>query len=195
MISQVPLPYERTLFNPSLSKETIDFHYDKHHLGYIRKLRQLVINTQYEEMPLEKIIIQSCHDKMLNIFNNAAQIWNHNFYWKSLSLNKHIPSQMLQMIQKYFSNTDQLKKQIIKEGMLLFGSGWVWLVQSKKDKSLSIKSTTNANNLLSSNFTPLLTIDVWEHAYYIDYRNNREKYLTNIVEYLNWNFANQNSIK
>ena len=194
MIKAQALPYERDLFTPTLSKETLDFHYDKHHLGYVRKLNNLIASSKYEYESLENIIKESYKLGDKAIYNNAAQIWNHDFYWQSLNLKSDMPDFISSLVNKYFQNLDDLNHLIIEKGMLLFGSGWLWLVQDKKTRILSLITSSNAENPLTLDLMPILTIDLWEHAYYIDYRNDRKAYLTNIVKYLNWDFANKNLI-
>jgi len=194
MINAHILPYERNLFNPTLSRETVDFHYDKHHIGYVRKLNNLITLTQYKDKQLEDIVKESYKLGDKAIYNNAAQIWNHDFYWRSLSVKPDKPRIVSNFINQSFKNIENFNNQVIEKGMSLFGSGWLWLVQDKKNKELSLIATSNAENTLTLNLVPILTIDLWEHAYYIDYRNDRKAYLTNIVKCLNWNFANNNLI-
>lgn len=194
MITAQALPYERNLFKQVLSEETIYFHYDKHHLGYVKKLNSLISLTESANLTLEEIIKKSYQERNKPIFNNSAQIWNHDFYWQSLALKSEKPSAISSLIDQYFTGFDIFNEKIIENGMLLFGSGWIWLVQDKKTKALSLIATYNAENPITLDLNPILTIDVWEHAYYIDYKNDRKAYLTNIVKYLNWNFANKNLI-
>ena len=194
MIEAQTLPYERDLFTPTLSKETLDFHYDKHHLGYVKKLNNLIASTKYEKESLENIIKESYKLQEKAIYNNAAQIWNHDFYWNSLAVKSDIPSSVSSLIKQDFQSLENFNNKVIEEGMLLFGSGWLWLVQDKNTRKLTLIATSNADNPLTLDLIPILTIDLWEHAYYIDYRNDRKAYLTKIVKYLNWNFANKNLI-
>ena len=194
MIEAQTLPYERDLFTPTLSKETLDFHYGKHHLGYVKKLNNLITSTKYENESLENIIKESYKLQEKAIYNNAAQIWNHDFYWNSLAVKSDIPNSVSSLIKQDFKSLENFNNKVIEEGMLLFGSGWLWLVQDKNTKKLILITTSNADNPLTLDLIPILTIDLWEHAYYIDYRNDRKAYLTKIVEYLNWDFANKNLI-
>ena len=194
MIEAQTLPYERDLFTPTLSKETLDFHYDKHHLGYVKKLNNLIASTKYEKESLENIIKESYKLQEKAIYNNAAQIWNHDFYWNSLVVKSDMPNSVSSLIKQDFKSLENFNTKVIEEGMLLFGSGWLWLVQDKNTNKLSLIATSNADNPLTSDLIPILTIDLWEHAYYIDYRNDRKAYLTKIVKYLNWDFANKNLI-
>ena len=194
MIEAQTLPYERDLFARTLSKETLDFHYDKHHLGYVKKLNNLIASTKYENEPLENIIKESYKLQEKAIYNNAAQIWNHDFYWNSLAVKSDMPNSVSSLIKQDFKSLENFNNKVIEEGMLLFGSGWLWLVQDKNTKKLSLITTSNADNPLTLDLIPILTIDLWEHAYYIDYRNDRKSYLTKIVGYLNWDFADKNLI-
>ena len=192
MIEAQTLPYERDLFTPTLSKETLDFHYDKHHLGYVKKLNNLIASTKYEKESLENIIKESYKLQEKAIYNNAAQIWNHDFYWNSLAVKSDMPNSVSSLIKQDFKSLGDFNNKVIEEGMLLFGSGWLWLVQDKNTRKLSLIATSNADNPLTLDLIPILTIDLWEHAYYIDYRNDRKAYLAKIVKYLNWNFADKN---
>lgn len=194
MIEAQTLPYESDLFTPTLSKETLDFHYDKHHLGYVKKLNNLIASTKYEKEPLENIIKESYKLQEKAIYNNAAQIWNHDFYWNSLAVKSDMPNSVSSLIKQDFKSLENFNNKVIEEGMLLFGSGWLWLVQDKNTRKLTLIATSNADNPLTLNLMPILTIDLWEHAYYVDYRNDRKAYLTKIVTYLNWDFADKNLI-
>jgi Fe-Mn family superoxide dismutase len=194
MIEAQTLPYKKDLFTSTLSKETLDFHYDKHHLGYVKKLNNLIASTKYENEPLETIIKESYKLQEKAIYNNAAQIWNHDFYWNSLVVKSDMPNSVSPLIKQDFKSLENFNNKVIEEGMLLFGSGWLWLVQDKNTRKLSLITTSNADNPLTLDLIPILTIDLWEHSYYVDYRNDRKAYLTKIVEYLNWNFANKNLI-
>ena len=182
MIEAQTLPYERDLFTPTLSKETLDFHYDKHHLGYVKKLNNLIASTKYENELLENIIKESYKLQEKAIYNNAAQIWNHDFYWNSLAVKSDMPNSVSPLIKQDFKSLENFNNKVIEEGMLLFGSGWLWLVQDKNTKKLTLIATSNADNPLTLDLIPILTIDLWEHAYYIDYRNDRKAYLTKIVK-------------
>lgn len=187
MIELHELPFSKDAFEPFLSKETLEYHYGKHHAGYVNKLNELIKGTPYEKMSLPSIV----RDSEGAVFNNAAQVFNHNFYWKSLSVKKTSPSEKLSAkIENDFGSMEGLKKEFIDAGVTLFGSGWVWLVREPKGK-LSLKKTSNANTPLSSNVVPLFVCDVWEHAYYIDYRNLRAKYLEEFWERINWDFASK----
>ena len=170
-----PLPYPDNALSPTISANTIGFHYGKHHQGYVNNLNQLVAGTPLADQPLEAVIKASVGvvDKT-TIFNNAAQIWNHTFYWNSLTPGGSKPSSALSAaIDKSFGSFDEFKKKFLADSASNFGSGWTWLVK-KSDGSLAIEKTSNA--AIAATGTPLLVIDVWEHAYYIDYRNLRPKY-------------------
>ena len=196
MITLQSLPYSRDLLKPTLSDETINFHYDKHHKGYVDKLNKLIHETKYETKNLEEIIKESYVYKDHLVFNNAAQIWNHDFYWKSITKYKEInvPSDdLLEMINEDFTSLDDFYTAFINAGATLFGSGWIWLIQDPDTLKLEIMQSKNADNPLIYNKTTILTIDVWEHAYYIDYKNDRLGYLDKIVKFnLNWDFAKSN---
>lgn len=183
-----PLPYEKDALEPLISSETLDYHYGKHHKTYVDKLNVLIENTPFQDMDLVEIIKKSEGP----IFNNAAQIWNHTFYWNCLTPEKDTkPSEaLLNEITKSFGSFDTFKTQFKDKAMNNFGSGWTWLVADKENK-LSILNTSNAQLPVSDNtFSPLLTCDVWEHAYYIDTRNNRAQYLENYWTLINWTFVN-----
>jgi Fe-Mn family superoxide dismutase len=188
------LPYAENALAPVISANTISFHYGKHHRGYVDNLNKLVSGTEFEDLPLEKIISKTTGkaDKTA-IFNNAAQIWNHTFYWQSLKPNGGgAPSAVLkQKIDASFSTLDACKKELATAASAQFGSGWVWLVLDG-DK-LKVVKTGNADVPLTTGMRPLLTIDVWEHAYYLDYQNRRADYVSAVLDKLiNWDFAAMN---
>jgi Fe-Mn family superoxide dismutase len=194
MINVRPLPYKKNILAPKISSETLDFHYNNHYVSYVKKLNSLIVNTQYEKQSLEDIVIRSYNNEHHLVFNNAAQIWNHDFYWNSLSPDTNISKDIALLVKTSFISFDKLCKSMIIKGMSLFGSGWLWLVQNNIGGNLRVITTSNANNPIILGLKPILGIDLWEHAYYIDYRNNREAYLTRVVRLLNWNFANNNSL-
>lgn len=178
------LPYPKTALASHISAETIDYHYGKHHQTYVNNLNNLVTNTPFAEKTLEEIIQTATG----GIFNNAAQIWNHTFYWNCLSPNSEKPSTKLnEILAKNFGSLEKFQEEFTKAALGLFGSGWVWLVKNPDD-SLAITALSNAGNPLTSGQIPLLTCDVWEHAYYIDYRNARAKYLEAFWKIVNWEF-------
>ncbi len=189
-----PLPYADNALEPVISAHTLSFHYGKHHKTYVDNLNKLITDTDLAGQSLEKIITATAGqaDKAA-IFNNAAQIWNHMFYWYSLSPNGGgDPSAALkQKIEASFGSLDACKKEFAAAAMTQFGSGWAWLVQDG-DK-IAVAKTGNADSPLTKNTRPLLTIDVWEHAYYLDYQNRRVDYVNTILDKLiNWNFAAAN---
>ena len=184
-----PLPFAKDALEPVISAETIDFHYGKHHQAYATNLNNLVPGTEFENASLEEIVMKADG----GIFNNAAQVWNHTFYWNGLSPDGGgEPTGALgAAIDKAFGSFAAFKEAFIKSAVGNFGSGWTWLVKNE-DGSVAIVNTPNAANPLRDGKTPLLTIDVWEHAYYIDYRNARPKYLGEIWKLVNWEFAATN---
>ncbi len=183
------LPYAKTALAPHISAETLDYHYGKHHQTYVTNLNNLIPGTEFEKMSLEEIVRKSSG----GIFNNAAQIWNHTFYWHSLSpQGGGAPTGALgDAINKTFGSFEEFKKIFTQTALTTFGSGWAWLVKNK-DGSLAIVSTSNAACPLTAGQTPLLTCDVWEHAYYVDYRNARANYVAAFWNLVNWDFATKN---
>ena len=180
------LPYAKDALAPYISQETIEYHYGKHHQTYVNNLNNLIANTKWEQKTLEEIIVSSSG----TIFNNAAQIWNHTFYWQCLKPNAKPPQELVDQLGKTFGSIANFKAEFTKTALALFGSGWVWLVKNP-DGTLAIVSTGNAGNPLTNKQTPLLVCDIWEHAYYIDYRNARAKYLEAFWQ-LAWNEAKRN---
>ncbi|MDO9104657.1 MAG: superoxide dismutase [Fe] [Methylovulum sp.] len=183
------LPYAKNRLIPYISEETLEYHYGKHHQTYVTNLNNLVPGTEFEGLSLEEIIMKSSG----GIFNNAAQVWNHTFYWNSLAPNAGgQPSGALaDAINATFGSFDKFKEDFTKCAVTTFGSGWAWLVKNA-DGSLALVSTSNAACPLTTGQTPLLTCDVWEHAYYIDYRNARPAYLEAFWALVNWDFAAAN---
>ena len=190
-----PLPYADSGLSPVISSNTIGFHYGKHHKGYVDTLNRLVKGTKYEAMSLENVVLQSAKNaKDTPIFNNAAQIWNHNFYWSSLRPNGggKPTGALAQKIDAAFGSFENFKKQLADVTVSQFGTGWGWLAADKKG-TLSIVKTEDADNPLLKGLKPLLTIDVWEHAYYLDYQNRRADHVNAVIDkLLNWEFAAQN---
>ncbi|MDY0021610.1 superoxide dismutase [Arenimonas caeni] len=180
------LPYDRTALEPHISAETIDFHYGKHHQAYVTNLNKQIEGTEFESMDLEAIIRKS----QGGMFNNAAQVWNHTFYWNCLKPNGggEPTGALADAINKAFGSFAQFKEQFTQTALTTFGSGWAWLVQ-RPDGSLALVSTPNAATPLTGADKPLLTCDVWEHAYYIDYRNARPKYVESFWNLVNWDFV------
>ena len=184
-----PLPYERNALEPHISAETLEYHYGKHHKTYVDNLNKLIEGTEFADMPLEEIVRKS----QGGMFNNAAQVWNHTFYWNCLSPNGggEPTGKVAEAINKAFGDFASFKDEFTKLSIGTFGSGWGWLVQ-RPDGALALVSTSNANTPLTGEDTALLTCDVWEHAYYIDYRNARPKYLEAFWNLVNWDFVAAN---
>jgi len=189
-----PLPFAENALEPVISAKTLSFHYGKHHKAYVDNLNKLIAGTDYSEMPLEEIIRGTdVRSERAAIHNNAAQIWNHTFYWNSLSPRGGgaPPSAIKNKIEASFGSVDEFKKQFANAATSQFGSGWAWLIL--EDGKLKIVKTGNAENPLTTDSKPLLTIDVWEHAYYLDYQNRRPDYVTAVIDkLLNWEFALKN---
>lgn len=183
------LPYAMDALSPHISKETLEFHYGKHHQTYVTNLNNLTEGGEHAKSSLEEIVLKSSG----GMFNNAAQIWNHTFYWNSLSpKGGGEPSgKIAELINRDFGSFASFKEEFSKACITLFGSGWGFLVQDGNGK-LQIRQESNAGCPLTSDLNPVLTCDVWEHAYYIDYRNARPKYLEAFWSLVNWEFANQN---
>ena len=183
------LPYPAKALEPHISAETLSFHHGKHHQAYVDKLNDLIAGTEYEQLGLDEIVQQATG----GIFNNAAQHWNHSFYWNCLSPDGGgAPSgKIAEAIDARWGSFEKLKQELTQAAATNFGSGWTWLVKGTKGE-LEIVSTSNAGNPLTDGRRPILTIDVWEHAYYIDYRNARPKYLDAYWELVNWDFAGSN---
>lgn len=186
------LPYAMDALAPHISKETLEYHYGKHHRAYVNNLNNLVAGTEFENMTLDAIMLKATG----GIFNNAAQIWNHTFYWHSLSPNGggEPNGELAAAIQQAFGSFDNFKTAFTKAATTVFGSGWTWLVKNGAGE-LEIVQTSNAGNPLQDGKTPLLTCDVWEHAYYIDTRNDRAKYVEHFWNLANWKFASQQFLK
>lgn len=180
------LPYTTDALAPYISQETIEFHYGKHHQTYVTNLNNLVVGTEFEGKSLEEIVMKSSG----GIFNNAAQVWNHTFYWNCLAPNAggKPTGELLAAIEKTFGSFEQFKEDFSKTAITTFGSGWAWLVKTAQGE-LKLVSTSNAATPLTEGHTPLLTCDVWEHAYYIDYRNARPKYVEDFFHLINWEFV------
>jgi Fe-Mn family superoxide dismutase len=189
-----PLPYADNALDPVISANTIGFHYGKHHKGYVDNLNKLVAGTEFADLTLEKIITETAGKaEKTAIFNNAAQIWNHTFYWSSLRAKGggEPIGALKQKIEASFGGWDTCKKELATAALTQFGSGWAWLVLDG-DK-LNVVKTGNADLPLIKGMKPLLTIDVWEHAYYLDYRNRRADYVDAVLDKLiNWDFAAKN---
>jgi Fe-Mn family superoxide dismutase len=187
-IELLPLPYDLNGLAPHISAETLEYHYGKHHRAYVTNLNTLIAGSEFEDLELEDIVRRSSGA----IFNNAAQAWNHSFYWNSMSPRGGAPQGLLaDLIVRDFGSIDAFKEAFAKSGATQFGSGWTWLVQ-QPDGKLAIVNTANAGTPLTGADRPLLVADVWEHAYYIDYRNARPAYLQAFWQLVHWEFAADN---
>lgn len=188
-----PLPYAKNALVPHISEETLEYHYGKHHNAYVVNLNNLVKGTEFEGKSLEDVVKTSSG----GVFNNAAQIWNHTFYWHSLSPTGggEPTGAVAEAIAKTWGSFEKFKEEFNKMAVGNFGSSWTWLVK-KADGSVAIVNTSNAGTpITEAGVTPLITVDLWEHAYYIDYRNLRAKYLESFWALANWEFANANFAK
>jgi Fe-Mn family superoxide dismutase len=184
-----PLPYAADALQPYISKETIEYHYGKHHQAYVTNLNNLIKDGEFQNASLEDII----RDSAGSLFNNAAQVWNHTFFWNCMTPNNGgAPSGALaDAIATRWGSFDKFKEEFTRSCVSNFGSGWTWLIR-KSDGSLDISNTTNAGTPLTTSDKPLLTCDVWEHAYYIDYRNARPKFVEAFWNVVNWDFVAKN---
>ena len=185
-----PLPYALDALEPHISAETLEFHHGKHHRGYVDKLNELIEGSRYADMPLEKIITTTGEGE---VFNNAAQVWNHTFYWQCMSPDGggEPAGALADAIREAFGTTEAFKDQFADAVTTLFGAGWVWLVQAP-DGRLAIQDRQNAHNPLGTDDRILLTCDTWEHAFYIDYRNDKSAYMNGFWKVVNWGFAAAN---
>jgi Fe-Mn family superoxide dismutase len=180
------LPYAMDALQPYISKETLEYHYGKHHKAYVDNLNKLIVGTEFEDLTLEETIKKASG----GIFNNAAQVWNHTFYWNCMTpKSSGAPKgKLAEEINKKFGSFDEFKKLFSQTAITTFGSGWGWLVKNN-DGSVELMSTSNAGTPMTQGKTALLTCDVWEHAYYIDYRNARPTYVEKFWEIVNWDFV------
>ncbi len=188
MIEMEKLPFTHDALAPHISKETMHYHYNKHYKAYVDNLNKLIKDTEFANMELDEIVRKS---KTGPIFNNAAQAWNHVFYWKSMTPTKEFEElkqgKLYNLVIKEWKTVDKFEKEFTEKAKKLFGSGWVWLTH--KDGKLSIEATHNANGPKND---PLMVCDVWEHAYYLDTQNERPKYVENFFKVVNWAFAEEN---
>ena len=185
MIELPKLPYKRDALEPHISQRTIDFHYGQHHAGYVKNLNNLIENSRFENMSLEDIIKNSEG----SIFNNAAQVWNHTFYWNCMTpdIDSMPQAQLLKIIERDFGSFENFKHLFIKQAATLFGSGWLWLVKNDNGKLLLMQTSNAETPLTHEGLKPLLTCDVWEHAYYLDYQNRRADFIDVFINNLaNW---------
>jgi Fe-Mn family superoxide dismutase len=188
------LPYNKKDLEPFISENTLNFHYGKHHQSYVTNLNKLIAGTELEEKSLEEIIEISRKNNQAGIFNNSAQIWNHTFYWNSMKKNGggKAEGKLLAKIEKDFGSFEKFTEEFKIAGATQFGSGWAWLVVDE-DGKLQVIKTLNAETPLGTNLKPLITMDVWEHAYYLDFQNARPKYIETFLSNLvNWDFALEN---
>ncbi len=190
-----PLPYAENALEPTITAKTMSFHYGKHHKGYVDNLNKFILGTEYAALPLEKIITSTAgQPEKIAIFNNAAQTWNHTFYWNSMRPKGggEPPAALKQRIEISFGSVDAFKKELASTAVSQFGSGWAWLVYD--GSLLKVIKTANAGVPQTLGLKPLLAIDVWEHAYYLDYQNRRADYVNAVLDKLiNWEFALQNA--
>lgn len=193
------LPFDKNSLEPYISASTLDYHHGKHHQTYVNNLNKLIEGTDLANLSLEEIILQSHGSSdQVGIFNNAAQVYNHDFFWQSLSSqveDREIDEKILELITKYFVSLDNFYSEFSSLASSQFGSGWVWLVKNEADE-LSLLKTANADTPIVHGLIPLATIDVWEHAYYLDYQNKRQDFVeTCLKELFNWNFVTKNYFK
>ena len=188
------LPYGKNQLDPFLTEEAVEIHYEKHHRGYVNKLNEaLKDKPDYQSLSLEELICQVPVNS--GIFNSAAQIWNHTFFWSCMApetgRQTECTGELKDAIDKQFGSVSAMLEEFIETGMGQFGSGWVWLVK-KPDQSLAVRSTANAECVLTDNDVPLIVCDVWEHAYYVDFRNERKRFLDGFTDFINWEFVEKN---
>jgi Fe-Mn family superoxide dismutase len=192
-----PLPYAENALEPVISAKTLSFHYGKHHRNYIDTTNKLIAGTELADLPLEQIVTSTAgKPEHASIFNNAAQAWNHTFYWRSLKSKGggEPPASLKQKMEEAFGSVEACKKELSAAAVALFGSGWAWLVL--EGAKLKVLKTADAETPITSGARPLLTIDVWEHAYYLDYQNRRVDHVNAVIDKLaNWEFAAQNMSK
>ena len=192
-IRQPKLPYDMDALEPHISAETMQYHFGKHHTGYVNKLNKQIEGTPLDKLTLEQIIDQARRTAAIDVLNNALQAWNHAFLWESMSAggSGKPNDEIARRIERDFGDIESFKKKFLSVATGLFGSGWVWLVED--NGKLQIVPTGNADSPVGTHMTPLLVVDVWEHAYYIDYRNDRKKYIQQFLdELINWDFAASN---
>ncbi|HUS23805.1 MAG TPA: superoxide dismutase [Candidatus Binatia bacterium] len=188
-IALPPLPFAPNALEPHLSRETLELHHGKHHRTYVDKVNRLLAERPgLAELPLEEILLQA----QGALFDNAAQAWNHDFFWKCLTPEEPpVPESLRLALERHFGDEDRFEKLFTEKAIAVFGSGWAWLVRDAESR-LEIVTTANGDNPLLDGRTPLLTCDVWEHAYYLDYRNDREQYLQHFWRIVNWEFVASN---
>ncbi|PSH70400.1 superoxide dismutase [Phyllobacterium brassicacearum] len=188
---QKKLPYDEDALSPAISARTVGLHYGKHHAGYFKKLNQLVQNTEYADLPLDQVVTQSSAKNDEAIFNQAAQAWNHDFYWAQFKGGSEQPTgSFKEAVERDFGGIDGLKKKVIETADAVFGTGWVWLV--KDNEKLNVLGLRDAGTPLAVAKVPIVGIDVWEHAYYLDYENRRTEHVGAVFDKLvNWRYAGE----
>ncbi|USO02033.1 MAG: superoxide dismutase [Alphaproteobacteria bacterium] len=190
-LNEPHLPYDCETLKPHISANTLHYHFEKHHKGYQTNLSNMLPET-YKDLSLKEIMLKAHKEDNVGVFNNAAQVWNHNFYWFSMKKDGggEPGGQLKEFIDRDFGSFEAFKEKFIAAGKTQFGSGWAWLVYNEKTKKLEVVKTANAENPLTDGLYPLLTCDVWEHAYYLDFQNRRPDYLEKFMQHLvNWDFA------
>ena len=188
-LKQPPLPYAYDALKPFLSKEQMQYHYDKHHASYFKKLKELIKGKSAEKISLEEIVLET--ETGTPVFNNAAQAWNHAFFWNCMAPSGEggkIDGEMKKCLEENFGSIASFEKEFVEKAMAVFGSGWCWVAMEPKSKKLEIMGLSNADCPQKHGCKPLLVVDTWEHAYYVDYRNEKEKYYKAFLKYVNWNF-------
>ena len=184
MIHLPPLPYANTALEPYMSRETLDYHYGKHHKAYVDKVNALIAGTPQARSSLVDLVMHSDG----TLFDNAAQAWNHEFFWKCLSPRRQTPGKELEATLRAFGGLEKLQSEFTRAAIAVFGSGWAWLIRDQGGTA-RIVTTPNAHTPLRDGHTPLLTCDMWEHAYYVDHHNDRAAYLKNYWQLVNWDFV------
>jgi superoxide dismutase, Fe-Mn family len=196
-LSLPPLPYPENALEPVISAKTLSFHYGKHHKTYVETANKLIVGTELADRPLEEIVLATAgKSDRINIFHNAAQAWNHSFYWQSLKPKGggEPPAALKQKIEESFDSVEACRKELSSSAVAQFGSGWAWLVL--EGTKLKVIKTPDADTPITTGATPLLAIDVWEHAYYLDYQNKRADHVNAVIaKLINWDFAAQNLAK
>mmetsp|Transcript_18190 Transcript_18190/g.25032 ORF Transcript_18190/g.25032 Transcript_18190/m.25032 type:complete len:226 (-) Transcript_18190:36-713(-) len=190
-----PLPYAHNALEPFISQRTLEIHHGKHHAKYVNTMNTMISGTDLESQSLEEIVKTAAKEGNQGLFNNAAQSWNHEFYWKCMSPQGGggPPGKLKEMIESAFGSFDEFKKEFAAAGMTAFGSGWAWLVYDTNKNSLSVTKTIGAGNPMTEGLVPILTMDVWEHAYYLDHQNLRQNYIDKfLVSLVNWDFVSEN---
>jgi len=184
MIEQAELSFKKNALEPYVSEKTVQIHYGKHHRAYVDKVNELIIGTEFQNLPLEEIINKTfeIHEHKV-LYNNAGQVYNHNIYWQSIGIWEHMEDTLKSEILMKFGADDALRGALVDVGMQVFGSGWVWLVKNRYG-DFEIMATKNGDTPLPLGLEPIFNIDVWEHAYYLDYQNQRGKYLENFITYV-----------